>query len=416
MSYKLSLSLFLISFATAFAQTPSLAVGTLPQHLDAARYALHVENGVLSGPGASVLTEAISSAHYILIGENHLTREVPQFTTAICNLTAKQGLTGMMMEVSPEAAAFMMRTVKSPSRWQQMVTQTQTYPWSMAFLDSRQENDMVAACAHASQNPDFHLWGLDQNFEGSAGWLIDMMLADHPGPRAKAALLRLKTAEQEDAAKAKADPSALFLLSEKSQAEINEAQPAIQHDGGVKTNKIFAHLIASYRIYREYGDVHADSDVTRAKLLKMNFRDAMNQLSPSEKSGKIIAKFGDSHLYKGMNDNHNLNLGDYIAETAQMEGLTSLHISVLGAGGTVSAFRRYGQPTHIEEDPTMKDPGYRWLEPFKAALIPGQWTLYDLRALRHQNLGPLDSGIGRILDGYDFLVIAPQFTAAEMAD
>jgi hypothetical protein len=117
-----------------------------------------------------------------------------------------------------------------------------------------------------------------------------------------------------------------------------------------------------------------------------------------------------------MNDNHNLNLGDYIAETAQMEGLTSLHISVLGAGGTVSAFRRYGQPTHIEEDSTMKDPGYRWLEPFKAALIPGQWTLYDLRALRHQNLGPLDSGIERILDGYDFLVIAPQFTAAEMAD
>jgi hypothetical protein len=59
---------------------------------------------------------------------------------------------------------------------------------------------------------------------------------------------------------------------------------------------------------------------------------------------------------------------------------------------------------------------FRWMEPFKVALIAGQWTLYDLRALRYQNLGPLDSGLRRILDGYDFLVIVPEFTAAEMAD
>jgi hypothetical protein len=59
---------------------------------------------------------------------------------------------------------------------------------------------------------------------------------------------------------------------------------------------------------------------------------------------------------------------------------------------------------------------YRWMEPFIAKQIPGQWTLYDLRALRYKNLGPLDSGLRRILDGYDFLVIVPEFTAAEMAD
>jgi hypothetical protein len=419
LSYRFAFASFLLSVLTASAQAPPvLMVGSLPQHLEAARFGLRVDNGVLSGTGAAVLTEAINSSHYILIGEDHLTREIPQFTTAICNLTAKEGLAGMALEVSPEAAAFMMRSVNSPDRWQQMVGQTQAYPWSIAFLDSRQENDMVADCAHASHNPAFHLWGLDYNFLGSAGWLIDQMLAANPGPQASAALLGLKADEQRDAAtaKANADIGALFLCSEKTESEINEAQPAIQRDGGARLQEIFAHLVTSYRIYRaSFRDGRA-SDVERAKLLKMNFRDAMNQIPLSEKTGKIIVKFGDSHLFKGMNDNHNLNLGNYIAEAAQMEGQDSLHICVLGAGGKTSAFTKYGQPTHIAEDTTTTDSVFRWMEPFLAQQIPGQWTLYDLRALRYKIPGPLDSGLRRILDGYDLLVIVPEFTAAEMAD
>jgi hypothetical protein len=117
-----------------------------------------------------------------------------------------------------------------------------------------------------------------------------------------------------------------------------------------------------------------------------------------------------------MNDNHNLNLGNYIAEAAQMEGQSSLHICVLGAGGKTSAFTKYGQPSSIVEDTTKTDPIYRWMEPFLAQQIPGQWTLYDLRALRYRIPGPLDSGLRRVLDGYDLLVIVPELTAAEMAD
>lgn len=419
MSYRLVFASLVLSLGAASAQIPStLLAGSLPQKLEAARFGIRVDNGVLSGTGAAVLTEAINSSHYILIGEDHLTREIPQFTTAICNLTAKQGLDGMALEVSPDAAAFMMRGVAASDRWQQMVTQTKAYPWSIAFLDSRQENDMVANCVQASHNSAFHLWGLDYNFEGSSGWLIDQMLAANPGPEAKTALLRLKADDQRDAAAAKAatDYRALFLNSEKSEAEINEAQPAIDRDGGAEVKRMFAELTTSYRIYRKTIIDGRASDVERAKLLKTNFRDAMIRIPPPEKAGKIIVKFGDSHLYKGVNDNHNLNLGNYIAEAAQMEGQDSLHILVLGAGGKTSAFTNYGLPTHIQEDPVTTDPMYRWMEPFKAAQLPGQWTLYDLRALRYKNLGPLDSGLRRVLDGYDLLVIVPEFTAAEMAD
>lgn len=415
---RLVLASFVLSFAAYAQNPPALLVGSMPQYLQAARFGLRVDNGSFAGPGAAVLSDAVAQARYILVGENHLTRETPQFTTALCNVTAKQGLSGMALEVSPEAAAFMTLSLRSADRWQQMVTQTQAYPWSIAFLDSRQENDMAASCALASNNPGFHLWGLDYNFLGSAGWLIDRMLAASPGPQAKAALLRLKAHEQRDAmaAKATGDIRALFLCSEQSQAELNEAEPAIRRDGGAEAGKIFSEIATSYRIYRESFTSGRASDVDRAKLLKINFRDVIDRMPPTQGPGKIIVKFGDSHLYKGINDNHNLNLGNYIAERAEMEGQSSLHIIVLGAGGKVSAFSKYGQPTHVEDDPTMTAATYRWMEPFESAQLPGQWTLYDLRALRYKNLGPIDSGVRRILDGYDLLVICPEFTAAEMAD
>jgi hypothetical protein len=102
MSYRLVFASLVLSLGAASAQTPpTLLVALLPQKLEAVRFGIHVDSGVLSGTGAAVLTEAINSSHYILIGEDHLTREIPQFTTAICNLTAKQGLAGVVLEVTP---------------------------------------------------------------------------------------------------------------------------------------------------------------------------------------------------------------------------------------------------------------------------------------------------------------------------
>ena len=408
--------LFLLESASA-QNSPTVEAGSLPQKLESARYGLLVDNGVLSGSGASVLAEAIRQSPYILIGEDHLTREVPQFTTALCDLTAKQGLVGMALEVSPEAAEFMMHTLKAPDRWDRMVALTRTYPSSIAFLDSRQEGDLVANCAQASHNSNFHLWGLDQNFVGSAGWLIDLMLAAHHGSGSKEALLRLKADEQRDAAEAKAsgNPATLFMLSEKTDAELKEAAPEIDRDGGPEVKKIFQELVSSHSIYEK--EVHSgDANVERARLLKQNFRDAMNQLSPAEKDGKVIVKFGDWHMYRGFNPLHHRDLGNYIAEEADVNGRDSLHICILGAGGMRRVFGGYGKPFQVQASTPAQDRWYRWMEAFMAKQIPGQWTLFDLRALRFERFGQLDPDVERMIEGYDFLVVVPEVTPAEMTD
>ncbi len=150
-----------------------------------------------------MLESAIANAQYVLIGEDHITREIPQFTAAVCDIMAPQGLSAMAVEIGPQVAEFVSASFGKPDRLARMAALTQQYPDSVAFMDVRQENDLAAHCAQMAHTPHLHLWGLDQEFVGSAGWLLGQILATHPGPTATAAITRLKGEEQQDALRAK---------------------------------------------------------------------------------------------------------------------------------------------------------------------------------------------------------------------
>jgi hypothetical protein len=77
---------------------------------------LNVSPDGLSGAGAPVLSEAIAASRYVLIGESHMTREIPVLTTQICRLMAPSGLTAMAIETGPEAARCRFRHAIGESR------------------------------------------------------------------------------------------------------------------------------------------------------------------------------------------------------------------------------------------------------------------------------------------------------------
>lgn len=382
--------------------------------LKAVRYRLTVDRGAFAGDGADVLASAVAQARYLLIGEDHLTREIPLFTSAMCRLAAPAGLAGMALEVSPDEAEFVASRLGQPDLWDQTIALTRKYPASIAFLESKQENDLIERCAQLSGNPSFHVWGLDQAFLGSANWLIDKMLAAHPGPQATAQLEHLKKVAGQDAAQALTsgayDP--LFLLNPSSRQELQAAAPAIAQDGGPEVQRIFRELQSSQAIYSAWAS--GDGNYQRARLLKQNFKMAVESLSPAARDQKIIVKFGDWHLYKGFNPLHHLDLGDYIAEYADINDEKSLHICVLGAQGTHRTIGKYAQPSTTEKFTMVDEPMYHWMAPATADQFPDAWTLYDLRKLRFQRPQGIDPGLARLIEGYDFLVIVPEITPADM--
>jgi peptide deformylase len=386
------------------------------EKLRAVRFGLRVEKNEFSGSGARVLSDAVTEAHYILVGEDHFTREIPAFTSALCRLTASQGLAGMAMEISPEAAAFVDAHAAQPDHWRQMVAFTEEYPASVAFIDSKQENDLITSCAQLAGNRSFHIWGLDQAFLGSAEWMIDSMLNAHPGPLAAQQLKKLKNAAIADAESSRSNGrySSLFLLNPSTSEQLSTATPAIAKDGGAAVQRIFQELEVSHQIYMEQTN-GGDGNFQRARLLKQNFLKTMESLSPEQRSKKVIVKFGEWHLYKGFNPLHHLDLGTFIAEEADVHNESSLHICILGAQGIHRAYGGYAQPSNTKAFVSTENPFYRWMAPAIANQVPDSWTLYDLRKLRFQKLSALDPDFARVIDGYDLLIIIPELSPADLA-
>jgi hypothetical protein len=400
--------------AQATAAAPEAQPSTFEQKLRAASYDLRIEKGQFTGSAAPILESAIADSKYVLVGEDHLTREIPQFTAVVCDVMAPEGLSTMVVEASPEAAKFVSSTLGKPDRLARMAALLRQYPDSVAFLNMREENDLVEHCAHVAHNPNFQLWGLDQPFVGSAGWLLDQMLATHPGPHASALLAHLKEEEQQDAAHAQetSDASQLFLLTDSvSDAELTHVAAVLQDDGDAAANGLLRELIESRDIYRKHLQGNPETNNQRATLLKRNFREDEGAVGGRHEQ-KVLVKFGDSHLYKGFNELHQRDLGNYIAEIADAQGSASLHICILGAKGTHLLHEGYNRPYKLEPFALDETDFYPWLKPAVDNQIPNAWTLYDLRKLRFQKLGPIDSEMERLIYGYDLLVIVPELTPA----
>lgn len=175
--------------------------------------------------------------------------------------------------------------------------------------------------------------------QGSAGWLLDKILATHPGPSASQSVKRLKDEEQQAAALAKqnGDSTKLFLMTV-SDSELEQVRLAFERDANPSANALFRELVESHQIFVKNLNDPSESDHQRALLLKRNFRRDLEQ-ARLQKSQKVLVKFGDYHLQKGFNLIHQRDLGNYIAELADSEGSVSLHICTLGASGV---HRLYG--------------------------------------------------------------------------
>ena len=401
-------------FAQAPANPPPKP--TLESSLASAAYPLRIEDGKLADAGAAILQAAIAQADFVLLGEDHLTREIPRLAAAVCDaMGATGGFSAMAFESSPAVAAFVQASLGTADRFERMSALQKRFPDSAAFLNAREENDLAAHCAEVSNRSGFQVWGLDQEFVGSAGWILERMLATEPGPAARDAILHLQSTERAAAEEARksGDASKLFMFGVPA-AELDQATAAIEKDGTPATRTAFHELTESRAIYLGQGDNPSESNARRARLLKRNFlADYEAQAGPAQ-SPRVLLKFGDWHLYKGFNPIHQRDLGNFIAEFADTRNRRSLHIMVLGAKGTHLAYAGYGQPAKLEPFVLAEDDDYRWIKPAVEMQKAGSWTLFDVRKLRFRGLA-LSPDWDRVAYGYDFLVLIPELTPAGLA-
>jgi hypothetical protein len=389
---------------------------TLAEALLQSRTPLLLTDGKLTGPGAEVLSQAIGESRFVLLGEDHITREIPEFAAALCDVVRPDAYA---VEVGPNATEFVNTVLHSPHRVSQMAARSKAHPNNMAFLDIREENDLAAHCAATSRNPNFQLWGLDQEFVGSAGTLLDAMMATQPGPKSRATIADAQTKERNADIEARrtGDPSKLFLLAS-TDSDVQSLKDAFAIDGKPATQNLLREFTESRAIYHLNAEGSPDSNRIRAELLKRHFLTHYTTLQRQIPEPRVLLKFGDFHMGKGFNILHQRDLGNFTAELADGQGAHSLHILVLGARGTHAKFGGYAKPLGQEPFVMADDRDYTWLAPAVADLLPPQagssgktYTLFDLRKLRFRGID-LPRDWEQIVYGYDLFVIIPELTPA----
>lgn len=367
-----------------------------------------------SGAGAATLSDAVAASRYVLIGESHMSREIPAFTTQICRLMAPIGLTALAIETGPEAARVVDSVMRSADREARIDAFVRNHPDGMAFFNGRDEVRMAGDCA-AAAGPGFALWGLDQEFLGSSGHLLQEMLAANPGPSARAALTGL--AAQDQAATAAAmvsgSPGDLFLFSV-TQAALDQAAAAVSQDGGERVQHLFGLLTETHAIYQASQTGQGDPNGRRARLMK---RTLAGHLA-DHPDARVLMKFGAWHFYKSLNPLDQRDLGAYVAERADGEGVTALHIIVLGAKGTEARYNGVGRPVAVDAFDIMEDEGPDWRKDVALArspdVSPDSWMLVDLRKLRAEGLASAPPEWRQLALAYDIAILAPTLTATSV--
>ncbi len=380
-----------------------------------ARSTLRVDSDGLHGAGAAVLGDAVRQARYVLIGEDHLSREIPLFTTGICRLMVPDGLDAFAVEVGPEAARVVNGALRRADRLDRGADFMRSHPDAFAFQNGRDESNMAAACARLA-GPDFVLWGLDQEFFGATGYLFEQMLSARPGPQAKAAIEQL--AREDRAATQKAlgsgSPGDLFLYTVSDHA-LHDAELAIARDGGQRAQELFGALLETRAIYLGQNTDGFASNGRRARLMK---RTLVHYLTKRSHPARVLFKFGDVHMAKGVNGLGQRDIGNFVAERAEGEGAASLHIAVYGARGVHALYGGVGRQVRHEPFVMTDDADYAWL---KDAVPPADgrgpdqsWTVIDLRPLRADPPSDTSPAWRNVIRRYDLVVVAPELTPSSL--
>ncbi len=404
--------LTLLALAPAFAQENKFAERLLQN-----RYQLTVEAGRISGSGFPVLQNALSDAHFVLIGEDHGISQIPQFAGAICDMLGPQGFHTMAVETGPLAAVELQQWVTSDSGRTSLIDFEKKFSDSIAFYNFQEEYALLSHCAHSAQGGKFHLWGLDQELMGSSGIILTRILETHPGKNAQdetKALLE-KNDQALAAAQKSGSPGDIFMMSV-SDDDLTKLRDLLHKDGNPTSQNLIDALIKSRGIYQKNMNGSGfDSNRERALLMKSTFVGDYRQATQADGAPpKVLFKFGAWHMYKGINPLRNNDMGNFVTELADGQGNKSLHILILGVKGAQLRFAGIGKPYQPMEFNLAQDQDsdFLFLKPMFDNLESIGWTMFDLRGLRKgfRSLEPVDKEMERMIFGYDLLVLIPNAT------
>lgn len=366
----------------------------------------------LSGTGGDRLREAMETAQFVALGEDHGFAGSPELGEALAHdagaIAERQGAGALYhaAEVGPYTVRWVAAQMDTGGL-SQLAATLAGRPWAMPFLSNVQDAALAAPFAAAGR-----LWGIDQEFVGAPSILLEALAA-----RTKDAAVRKRLADwrERDRAALSAGKFDAIMMATATDADFADLRAHFAHDA--EARDIVDALAKSARIYRlNDSGRYLQNNEERAALMRDYFLTAY-RAAPGP-APRVLFKMGGYHLGRGTTPTSIYDIGSLLPGLAAANGRTSLHIAYVPLAGTVR---------QVKPSPA----GFTAVEPYAdeaigpildaaglpRELIPADGhVLIPLVSLRHNLQGkklrelPVFSRF--LLLGYDYLVTTRGAAAA----
>ncbi|HSR52759.1 MAG TPA: hypothetical protein VLV83_18200 [Acidobacteriota bacterium] len=366
------------------------------------RHSARVEDAKLTGAGGEFLLEEASRARIVVIGEAHLTREIPKLTQALALSLKPHGYRVLAIETGPSGGQLLTETLTGADDLTPLKETLQRFPLTLPFYNKVEEAELV----RRALKDGYQVWGLDQEFMASDRYLLDRLLKLTPDEEAEAYVRELQALAMEGAQAFAATQSTNKVFYNVATPEQFEKLRAIMAGAGEEAGKIVDEMEASAHVYRLFrAGRNYESNYDRIRLMKRHFNEQFREIYQGIDTPRIMMKFGSMHGGRGYTALNQLDLGNQAAELAALMGGDSLHVQVLGA-----RYDRGGQVIDLSQRAPH-------LKVFFNNLEEGDLTVFDLRPLRpyfhRKSNREDDQQLNDLVWRYDLLAVFPTLHSAQ---
>jgi hypothetical protein len=378
-----------------------------------------VTNGKLSGAGADALARVAREHQFIMIGEDHGIRELPEFVTALWETARPVGYRHFAVEIGPISGRHLETMLRSGNGQSKVSDFLGRYtPYTLPFFFWKEETQMLNDVVIKMPAAGDVVWGLDQEFIMSSTYLLERLIQIAPNANARAIASRFaeSSSKGEKAMLSTGNPGAVWMITA-SDTDLANLKSSFNARPGSEAATIIEELTVSRDIYGKFNKgLGYESNQQRADLMKRHFLEFYRAAQArGERTPKAIVKFGANHIFRGPSITNSYELGTFLPEFAITGNNKAFGILVVVAKGTWNAFRPFGSK---EEDKTQKyDPlateEYKVfdLKSVLDAAGDSTWTFVDLRPIRGMTSGAmrrLDPRARRLLNSFDAIVVVPE--------
>jgi hypothetical protein len=380
----------------------------------------NISNGRLTGMGADVLSRAARENQFIMVGEDHGFREVPEFVGALFAAARPAGYRHLAVELGPLTSRRLETMMRSPGAQHDLDAFLGRYtPYTIPFFFWKEEASMLEGVVKSLPSTHDVVWGLDQEFIMSPTYTFERLAQIAPSRAARdlASEFASISAREDSAMLTSRNPGVVWMVSSPD-SDVTRLEAAFKAAHQTEAGVLIRELVESRDIYRMFNaGTNYESNQKRDDLMKQHFLAAYRAAQAhGERMPKAIIKLGANHVFRGPSTTQSFEIGSFIPEFVQTTGGKSFGILLVVAKGTWNAFRPFGSE---ESDKTQKydllgssEYAVFDMKSVLAASSERDWTIIDLRPVRalSQNgkLRGLDAKARRLLTSFDAVVVVPE--------